>query len=54
MYAGTCWDKNTIDPSDRGVEKPRKATLTLTFTQVFQMQLLVIYFIINMLHIGLM
>jgi hypothetical protein len=26
--AGTCWGKNTIDPSGRGIEKPRKATLT--------------------------
>jgi hypothetical protein len=30
--AGTCWGKNTIDPSGRGIEKPRKATLTLTFS----------------------
>jgi hypothetical protein len=30
MNAGTCWGKNTIDPSGRGIEKPRKATLTLT------------------------
>jgi hypothetical protein len=29
MNAGTCWGKNTIDPSGRHVEKPRKATLTL-------------------------
>jgi phosphorylcholine metabolism protein LicD len=28
MNAGTCWAKNTIGPSGRGVEKPRKATLT--------------------------
>jgi hypothetical protein len=32
MNAGTCWGKNTIDLRGRGVEKPRKATLTLTFT----------------------
>jgi hypothetical protein len=31
MNAGTCWGKNTIDPSGRGIEKPRKASLTLTF-----------------------
>jgi ribosomal protein L17 len=29
MNAGTCWGKNTIDPSGRGIEKPREATLTL-------------------------
>jgi hypothetical protein len=29
MNAGTCWGKNTIDPSGQGIEKPRKATLTL-------------------------
>jgi hypothetical protein len=29
MNAGTCWGKNTIDPRDRGVERPRKATLPL-------------------------
>jgi hypothetical protein len=28
MNAGTCWGKNTIDPRGRGVERPRKATLT--------------------------
>jgi hypothetical protein len=28
MNAGTYWGKNTIDPSDRGIEKPRKTTLT--------------------------
>jgi hypothetical protein len=28
MNAGTCWGKNTIDPSGRRVEKLRKATLT--------------------------
>jgi hypothetical protein len=28
MNAGTCWGKNTKDPSSRGIEKPRKATLT--------------------------
>jgi hypothetical protein len=28
MNAGTCWGENTIDPSGRGIEKPRKATLT--------------------------
>jgi hypothetical protein len=26
--AGTCWGKNTIGPSGRGVERPREATLT--------------------------
>jgi hypothetical protein len=32
MNAETCWGKNTIDPSGRGIEKPRTATLTvLTF-----------------------
>jgi hypothetical protein len=32
MNAGTCWGKNTIDPSGGGIEKPRKASLTfLTF-----------------------
>jgi hypothetical protein len=31
MNAGTCWGKNTIGPSGRGVEKPREVTLTLTF-----------------------
>jgi hypothetical protein len=30
MNAGTCWGKNTIDPSGRGIEKPRKVTLTFT------------------------
>jgi hypothetical protein len=30
MNAGTCWGKNKIDPSGRGIEKPRKTTLTLT------------------------
>jgi hypothetical protein len=28
MNVGICWDKNTIDPSGRDIEKPRKATLT--------------------------
>jgi hypothetical protein len=28
MTAGNCWGKNTIDPSGRGIKKPRKATLT--------------------------
>jgi hypothetical protein len=31
MNAGTCWGKNKIDPSGRGIEKPRKATLTFNF-----------------------
>jgi hypothetical protein len=31
MNEGTCWGKNTIDPRGRGVERPRKATLTLFF-----------------------
>jgi hypothetical protein len=31
MNAGTCWGKNTIDPSGQRVEKPRKATLTFFF-----------------------
>jgi hypothetical protein len=31
MNAGTCWGKNTIDPSGRGIEKPGKATLTFNF-----------------------
>jgi hypothetical protein len=30
--AGTCWGKNTIDPSGRGIEKPCKATLTFNTT----------------------
>jgi hypothetical protein len=34
MNAGTCWGKNTIDPSGRGIEKPRTATLTF-FTPFF-------------------
>jgi hypothetical protein len=28
MNVGTCWGKNTIDPSGRRVEKSHKATLT--------------------------
>jgi hypothetical protein len=28
MNAGTSWGKNTIGPSDRGVEKPHEVTLT--------------------------
>jgi hypothetical protein len=31
MNAGTCWGKNTIDSSGRGIEKTRKATLTFNF-----------------------
>jgi hypothetical protein len=34
MNAGTCWGKNTIDPSGRGIEKPRKATLTFNYTSI--------------------
>jgi hypothetical protein len=35
MNAGTCWGKNTIDRSGRGIEKPRKPlTLTLTYVSV--------------------
>jgi hypothetical protein len=29
MNAGTCWGKNTIDPSGRGVEKPHKNDFTV-------------------------
>jgi hypothetical protein len=28
MNVGTYWGKNTIDPSGRGIEMPRKVTLT--------------------------
>jgi hypothetical protein len=31
MNAATCWGKNTIDPSGRDIEKPRKATLTFFY-----------------------
>jgi hypothetical protein len=40
MNEGTCWGKNTIDPSGRGIEKTRKATLTFFLAQ-FTLQLTV-------------
>jgi hypothetical protein len=36
MNAGTCWGKNTIDPRGRDVERPSKATLTLTYQDATQ------------------
>jgi hypothetical protein len=46
MISGTSGDecgnllgKNTIDPDGRGIEKPRKATLTLTFFLTFSIHI---------------
>jgi hypothetical protein len=51
MNVGTCWGKNTIDPSGRCVEKPRKATLnTVTVLLLPMMVVAIIMFIMMMTY----
>jgi hypothetical protein len=38
MNTGTCWGKNTIDPSGRGIEKPSNATLFLSYHEILYLE----------------